>query len=176
MKKIFLFFAALFSLSAINYSLFAHTALAVCPACTIAVAGGLGLSRFLGVDDTISGVWIGALLLSFSLLFFNWLIKKYPKLNFLYCKLIVMVLTYALVIVPLAWADIIGHPLNRLWGIDKLILGTIAGSLTFWFSLWLDKKVRQIKGRQFFLYQKVVFPITLLLISSVVLWIIIKSY
>jgi hypothetical protein len=39
----------------------------VCPVCTIAVAGGVGLCRYLGIDDLISGAWIGALL--FSLFF-----------------------------------------------------------------------------------------------------------
>jgi hypothetical protein len=34
----------------------------VCPVCTIAVAGGVGLCRYLGIDDLISGSWIGALL------------------------------------------------------------------------------------------------------------------
>lgn len=33
---------------------------AVCPVCTVAVGTGVGLSRWLGVDDTITGLWLGA--------------------------------------------------------------------------------------------------------------------
>jgi len=42
-------------------------ALAVCPVCSIAVAGGVGLSRWLGIDDTISGIWIGGLIISLAI-------------------------------------------------------------------------------------------------------------
>ena len=34
---------------------------AVCPVCTVAVGAGLGLAEWLGIDDSISGLWIGAL-------------------------------------------------------------------------------------------------------------------
>ena len=44
--------------------LFAKKALAVCPICTVAVATGIGFSRWLGIDDTITGLWIGGLTVS----------------------------------------------------------------------------------------------------------------
>jgi len=159
------------------YSLFPAPVSAVCPVCTVAVAGGLGLSRYLGVDDTISGIWIGGLILSSSL----WLIDllsnkdyfkylKKPRV-ILFAKYLIIVLMYLLIFVPLAWKDIIGHPFNTFWGVDKLIVGTIVGTLVFLTGMWTDKKVRRIKGRQLINYQKVVFPIALLTISSIMFWI-----
>ena len=44
--------------------LFAKKALAVCPICTVAAATGIGFSRWLGIDDTITGLWIGGLTVS----------------------------------------------------------------------------------------------------------------
>jgi hypothetical protein len=39
---------------------------AVCPLCTIAAAGGIEVTRILGVDDLISSIWIGGLIVSMS--------------------------------------------------------------------------------------------------------------
>lgn len=148
-------------------------ALAVCPVCTIAVGAGLGLSRFLGIDDSVSGVWAGGLTLSSSFWLSDWLTKKFKsKFNFKYKTLVVSVLMCALVFIPLWFTEIIGHPFNTLLGIDKFIFGSVVGSIVFLKTVWLDRKVRQIKGKQLFNYQKVVFPLLGLLIASLVLFLI----
>src|SRR3990172_4136169 len=54
----------------------APSALAVCPVCTVAVGAGLGISRALGIDDTVTSVWIGGLILSMSFWLIDWLKKK----------------------------------------------------------------------------------------------------
>jgi len=46
------------------------------PLCPITLAGGLWLSRFLGIDDLTLGLWIGALILSVSVQINKYLIKK----------------------------------------------------------------------------------------------------
>ena len=143
---------------------------AVCPVCIVAVGAGLGLSRFLGVDDTVSGIWIGGLLLATSLWFADWLNKKNIKVR----AYLVTILTYALVILPLWHSEIIGHPFNKILGIDKLIFGTALGTLIFLKALWLDKKVRAINGKQLFNFQKVVFPVVLLLIGSLIMYFVTK--
>jgi len=132
----------------------------MCQICTLAVGAGLGLSRWLGVDDTVSGVWIGGFILSSSLWFYSWLSKKYPKLDTTFYMLLTTASMYTLSLTPLAWAGIL---------INKLVVGIIVGSLTFLLGIWADKRVRKIKGRQLFNFQKVVFPVALLLISSLIL-------
>ncbi len=42
----------------------------------MAVAAGIGLSRWLGIDDTITGLWIGGLIISLAIWTINWIIKK----------------------------------------------------------------------------------------------------
>ena len=137
----------------------------MCQICTLAVGAGLGLSRWLGVDDTVSGVWIGGFILSSSLWFYSWLSKKYSRLHTTFYMLLTTALMYSLSLVTLAWTGVL---------INKLIMGIVVGSLTFLLGIWVDKKVRQIKGKQLFNFQRVVFPIAFLLISSIIVWIITK--
>ena len=195
-------FSFVFLLITIYKLLIARVALAVCPVCTIAVGAGLGLSRFLGIDDSVSGVWAGGLTLSSSFWLSDWLARKlkskyklprtkvrgipqaekfvsrfYPRAKLLDIVArnktwLVAILMYGLVFIPLWFAEIIGHPFNTIWGIDKFIFGAVVGSATFLKTVWLDRKVRQIKGKQLFSYQKVVFPIIGLLLASLVLFLI----
>jgi hypothetical protein len=154
------------------------TIYAVCPICTVAVIGGLGLSRWLGIDDAVSSIWIGGLILSSSFWLIDWLRKKQFKrlqkftaeTNKIYFNLTIVAFMYLIVIVPLMLEDVIGHPLNTILGIDKIIFGTILGSIVFLFGVWADRRVRKIKGRQLFIYQKVVFPVISLVITSLLVY------
>ncbi|MBU2028952.1 hypothetical protein KJ761_03645, partial [Patescibacteria group bacterium] len=56
--------------------LWAGSVQAICPVCTIAVGAGVGFTRYLGIDDTISGLWIGGLTVSIIMWTINWLNKK----------------------------------------------------------------------------------------------------
>lgn len=168
MKKILFTLPVLFLLALI----FPKETLAVCPVCTVAVAGGLGLSRYLGIDDAVSGVWVGGLILSSSFWLDSWLEKK--KIKFNYRIFVVISAMYALVIVPLWYGKVIGHPFNALWGIDKLIVGIAFGTLAFLLGVYLDRKERAIKEKQLFIYQRVVFPVTTLLTASLILYFLTK--
>ena len=162
-QKIFLAFFSLFLF------FFALPAKAVCPVCTVAVGACVGLSRYLGIDDSISGLWIGGLIISLIVWTINWLNKK--NIIFYGRKILTAVIYYAIIIIPLYFKDIAGHPLNRLWGLDKLILGIILGSLAFllaiFFNSWLKNKNA---GKVFFPFQKVAVPIAFLLILSFVFY------
>ncbi len=151
---------------------------AVCPVCTVAVGAGLGLARYFGVDDTVSGVWIGGLILSSSFWLSDWLKKKdfafIPKLYARRYTLFTTLIMYLVVILPLWFSKIIGHPFNTIFGIDKLIFGTAFGSLVFFLAVRADKLVRYIKGKQLFIYQKIVFPIVSLAIISGLFYLLIK--
>lgn len=153
------------------FFLFPSSALAICPVCTLAIGAGLGLSRFLGVDDSISGLWIGGLTFSFSMWLANWATNKYhPKFKSIYITIASIILNYVIIFLPLHFMGILGHPFNKILGIDKLIFGAFFGSLLFLLALFLDKKVREIKGKHFFPYQKVVFPVTILVIASLIFY------
>lgn len=167
MKK---FFYLLISLFILHYSLlFIHSVLAVCPLCTVAVGTGVGLCRYLGIDDTITGVWIGGLIVSMGLWFSDFLKKKKVRLKFLefWSTLIIFLIT-----VPfLYWGKLIGIKNNTLWGIDKLVLGIFSGALFFVLAVFTDKFLRKInKGKVFIYYQKVIIPLLYLAILSLIFY------
>lgn len=144
---------------------------AVCPVCTLAIGAGVGLSRYLGIDDTISGVWIGGLIISSGFWMANWAEKR--KIKFITNKIISVIIFYLFVLPPLFFTNIMGHPLNTLWGIDRLLIGIISGSLLFIISVRLDKYFRtQNNGKVYISYQKVIIPVSLLLIASLIFYLI----
>lgn len=169
--KIKNFFYYLFLIFIIHYLLLTiNLAYAVCPLCTIAVGAGVEASRLLGVDDTISGIWIGGLVVSMSLWLADWLTKK----NLLKKGLsegISLIVFYFLTIPFLFWGKLIGNSGNTILGIDKIIFGIIFGSLVFFVSVWFENYLRKInQGKVFIYYQKVLLPLFFLATASLILF------
>lgn len=164
--------AVFLSLIGLGLTVFALPAQAVCPICTIAVAGGLGISRMLGIDDVITGVWIGGLIISTGMWTADFTKKR--KWPIPHSELLSIIGYYLLVLVPLYWSDFIGLPGNTLGGVDKIILGTAIGSFMFIVGMWLDKYLRKINdGKVFVYFQKVLLPVSMLTITSVVLYLVV---
>jgi len=167
--KILLIFSALVGAS----FFFIPAAQAICPVCTIAVGAGIGLSRYFGVDDAITGVWIGGLIVSMSFWTEEWLTRK--KWNFKQQRIILLLAYYLIILLPLYWEGIIGHPLNKLFGIDKIVLGTVMGSLGFFLGTELNFILKKKNGgKVYFPFQKVATAIAPLIILSVIFYILIK--
>lgn len=147
---------------------------AQCQVCTIAVIGGVGLARWLKIDDSVTGLWVGGLLVSVSIWTINWLKDK--KWNFIFMDFIIPVLYYASVIIPLYYYKIVGHPYNIMWGFDKLILGTAIGSIFFYAMhlRYLEIKKNNNNHAQF-PYQKVVLPVSILILLSGIMYFITKN-
>lgn len=144
---------------------------AVCPVCTVAVAGGVGLSRWLGIDDAITGLWIGGLAVSLIAWTINWMNKK--NIHYKGRKISIILLYYLLIVVPLYYSGIIGYPDNALWGIDKLFLGITLGSVFFVagerICCYLKKRN---DGKVHFPFQKVALPVIPLIILSAIFYLI----
>ncbi len=119
----------------------------------------------------ITGLWIGGLIVSSGLWLADWLAKKNFRLPFK--KIFSFSLFYFMVIPFLYWFNLIGHPSNLLWGIDKMILGIIVGSIVFLFSIWFDSWLRKINNNHIiFYYQKVIIPIFWLSVVSFIFYLI----
>jgi hypothetical protein len=152
----------------------AQFALAVCPVCALAVVGGVELSRWLGVDDTITGAWIGGLVISLSLWLVNWLKNK--KINFrglpaqAGLTAASLVLFYATTLLSLYWMKMIWvENCQKLWGYDKLLVGIVFGSLAFVIGAGLNAYLKKSNlGKAYFPFQKVVLPVGFLIIVSLV--------
>jgi hypothetical protein len=152
----------------------ASQAYAFCPICTLAVGAGVGLSRWLGIDDVITGLWIGGLAVSVSFWTIGWLRKK----NYIFFArpLIIILGYYALIIFPLYFTGIIGHPFNRFWGLDKLLLGIIIGSIFFYLGgVWYQRLKKKNNNRAYFPMQKVAMPVGVLIILSFIFYFITRK-
>jgi len=149
------------------------SAWAICPLCTIAVGAGIGLSEYLGIDDVITGLWVGAIVVSVSFWTATWMNKKgwrFPLIGF-----VILIAYYLIVVFPLYWPmHYIGKPMNVLWGMDKLLLGIIIGSVVFFlgsiFHFYL--KVEN-NNKVYFPMQKVVIPLVPLIVLSFIFYLII---
>jgi len=146
----------------------------MCQICTVAIIGGLGLSRWLKVDDTVSGVWIGALLV--TIIYYSVRFLENRKIRFLGRDFLTALVYYAAAILPLYYYDIIGHPANRVWLIDKFLVGIVAGSVIFTLSVilysWMKKKNG---GHAHFPMEKVIIPIVALIIVSGIFYLLTKQ-
>lgn len=150
-------------------SFWANIANAVCPVCVVAVGAGLGFSRWLKIDDVVSSIWIGALLVAVTM----WTIIEMKKHNwrFPFDVIIISLAYYILTLVPLFTYEIIGHPLNKIFGIDKIVFGVFLGTIVFILSYWLHNFLKKENGgKSFFQYQKVVMPLLFLLLTSLVFY------
>lgn len=162
---------AVFLLSLIS----ATKTFAICPLCTVAVGAGLGFSRYFGIDDLITSVWIGGILTSFSLMTAEKISSKF-KIKWYLSELLSILLFFGMTFIPFHFLGITGNELNSIWGIDKILLGTVAGSIMFYIFSKLYFLTKEKMGTVLFPYQKVVFPVTSLwlctLISYIILYII----
>ena len=146
----------------------------MCPVCTVAVCAGLGLSRWLKIDDTVSGLWIGGLIISLSL------VLAKPTQKFLPLSQKILTLLYILVlffttIFPLKYLKVIGDPTNMFCGLDKLVFGVTTGMAVFSFSLLVHLYLKKKHGQKsYFPFQKVIIPILVLIIASIILYLIVK--
>lgn len=158
------------------FLLIASKAQAVCPICIVGVGAGLGFSRWIGIDDVVASLWLGAMIMAISLWTINWLDKK--KIKFKGRKILVLVIYYGLTAVslwPFPQYTHIGHPVHSLWGVDKIILGIIIGSVFFLAAVVAHEKIKKNHGgKSYFPLQRVAIPIGTLIILSIIFYFITK--
>lgn len=146
---------------------------AMCPVCTIAVGSTLVLLEKYGVDNTISGIWIGGLLVSTSMMTINWLRNK--KLGDSLTDLLVFVFYYSSLILVFHHKGIIGNPVKIIWGMDKVLFGIGLGGLIFYLAgFWYQKIKEKNGGHAQFPFQKVVVPVSPLILLSIAFYLITK--
>ena len=159
------------ALSSLTVLLSGAKAYAVCPVCTIAVGAGLVLAEEYGIDNTVSGVWIGGLMLSMIYWTIDYLRKR--KWDFKFSWIATTVLYYGMLLPPLYAKHVIGSPFKTIWGIDKVIVGIIFGTIFFYAGVTLYEMIkRKNNGHAWFPFQKVVMPVLFLAIISLIFYLI----
>ena len=144
-------------------------AYAHCPFCVAGAGVGLTLSRLLGIDDTITGVWLGAFLGAISF----WTEKPLFKLLHINSTLLRNILRPVLfgVIVFLTITSFYKFNLiNRMvpvFGFDKLTFGMVGGSVVFYIVDIIDDFLIQKNGKVFFPYQRIIVSLGSIILLSV---------
>ncbi|MEA5097098.1 MAG: hypothetical protein VB032_00995 [Burkholderiaceae bacterium] len=144
---------------------------AVCPICTLAVGVGVGFSRWLGIDDAITGLWIGGLIVSMITWTESFLDVR--NIRFKGRAYVDTIAYFTLTVIPLYYAGIIGNPINAMCGcgIDKLLWGIVTGSSGFWFGAsWYFYLKEKHGGHAYFPFQKVIMPIVPLLFLTMIFY------
>lgn len=175
--KIFKLSLLLFLLSGFSLK-FAHPALAHCPLCVAGAAFGITLTRWIGVDDSITGVWVAALLGAMSFWVYSLLLKKDLAIVKKY-KAFLKPLIYIVIFVSTLWSfykfQLIIR-MSQIFGLDKLTFGMISGGLLFYLIDIGDNLLIKKMGKVLFPYQRVVMSLGSMVILSLVIYILINFY
>lgn len=155
-----------------------------CPLCTATAGAGVAVARFYGVDDSIVGLFLGAVIVSSALWFNKWLKKK---INFPLQGFLVIVSSFLVFAIPFYYAGlIIDADIVRsmpeqysilgfgMLGIDKLLSGMIIGSLAIWGVFSLSDHIKRKRGKLLFPYQGISFMLITLLSLALIFWLITK--
>ena len=167
MKKLYLFGVIFFVFSLA----IVEPAKAVCPLCTVAVGAGVGLSRWLGIDDIITGLWLGGLTASISAWTIDWLKRR--KIDFRGLNTLTVAGYYLAIILSLHFPHIISSPWETVCGclFDKLLIGIAVGGIAFYNgAVWYEFLKEKNNGRAYFPFQKVVMPIIPIILLTIVFW------
>ena len=165
-----LYFLFLFFLIS-NFLFLTSPVLAQCPICIVTVGGGMLIAQKLGIDDLLVSIWISALNTAISF----WLAPKLKlkignwKLKIFSNSWILSFIMFALTLFYFQFTNQIGHASNQLLGIDKIIFGQSLGLLVMFLGNWLYDYTKTKNNHQtLFPYAKVVFPVGLVLITTLI--------
>jgi hypothetical protein len=168
--KAFIFLLA--ALFGVQYSMFATNILAHCPLCTAGAGAGLALSRWLGIDDSITGIWIAAFIGATSLWMVSSIKKKYiPFQNSI---------LYLAVFVSTVWSfyafNLVNDHAGLIMGYPKVIAGMGAGGVIFYAVELINQLIKRVRGSVLFPYQPIAFSLGAMLATSAGMYIFINYY
>lgn len=165
-----LIFSFVLLLITTSFLLLATPVSAQCPICIVTVGGGMFLAKKLGIDDFLVSLWISGLNTAISF----WLATKIKNRVF-GNPVILSVLMLALTLSYFIFTNQTGLANNQIYGLDKIIFGQILGLFIWVLGIFVDRYSRKLHGGKIlFPYQKVIFPIGILLIFTILFKILFK--
>ncbi len=161
-------FFILFGILGIWLFKFATPVAAQCPVCVVTVGGGMFLAKRLGIDDLLVNIWIAALNVALSFWLAPKLKIKLPVLKYLDNGHILAVTLLITTLFYFQFTSQIGHPQNKLLGIDKILFGQLLGTFAMMAANHGYLYIKQKLGHTPFPYAKVVFPLGLVLLITLI--------
>lgn len=152
--------------------MFVKAVYAQCPVCVLTVGGGLLIAKKLGVDDLLAALWISGLNTAISFWFVTY-IKK-PKI--LKDPLLWTVIMFVSTWLYFYTTKQMYHKGNTFLGIDKVLVGLVVGTAVWLAGIGLDRLSRKLnEGKILFFYQKVIIPLFVLILTTGIFSVLIKS-
>ena len=150
----------------------------VCPICTVAVAAGIGVLEGWGVDNVLIGIWVGALVVSSIAWMIDYLNRK--NIHFIFKPQLIIISFYAIFIWPLYYWGIMGGANKIIFGIswlDRTLFGVIIGTFLFILAVFYDNHIRKLNDNRVMVkYQRVIVPIVMLIIASIIVFLLIGIF
>lgn len=153
----------------------APAALAHCPLCVAGAAAGITLTRWVGVDDSITGIWIGAFLGATAFL----LLRSLGQRNKIFFNRFVGAGVYILIFATTLWSFYkfkLIIRMDSIFGFDKLTFGMILGSIIFYLVDVINIFLKRKNGKNLFPYQSMVFSLGSIIFASIGVYILINYY
>ena len=175
MRKAKAFILVLASLFVVSYLTSVPSVSAHCPLCVAGAGVGLTLSRWIGVDDSITGLWIGAFLGAMSFWIYSSLVRKIKKTHLVWLKPLIYVLVFASSIWSFYRFNLVLR-MGRMFGLDKLTFGIIGGGIAFYLVDEINNLIIRLKGKSFFPYQRLIVGLGSILLLSLIDYYLIGYY
>ena len=129
---------------------------------------GLTLSRLLGIDDTITGIWLGAFLGALAFWFSMNLGRKNKIFRNKLIELIIYISFTVLTIISFYQFNLIEKHID-IFGFDKLPFGMVVGGVVFYL-------INLIHIKHYFAYQKIIVSLGTMTLLSVLFYILLNYY
>ena len=146
--------------------------MAHCPLCTAATIVGVGVTRSLGWDASIVGIFVGAMIVS-SALWMNNILKKRNIGGNAFLRIgSITIATFVLTILSFYYAGIFG-PANtyRIFGMESIIFGSISGAVVSFVTFFVSNELKKKNnGNVLFNYQTMVLTFGSLILNALLFW------
>ena len=146
--------------------------MAMCPLCTAGTIIGVGVTRSLGWDDSIVGLFVGAMIVSTALWINNIMKKRNIGGNAFLRIGSITVATFVLTVLSFYYTGIFG-PANtyRIFGMEKIIFGSISGAVVSFAAFFASNEIkRRNDGIVLFNYQSMAFTFGALVLIALLFW------
>lgn len=172
LKKRFFIFLIFFVLLIESIPVFAH-----CPLCTAAVGAAAVSAKYYGMDISIIGLLIGAFGISTGLWiglkakrYFKFQLPAIVAASFLLTVIPLMYIGNESIYLPVLLFGQAGSLLNKVYWINKFLMGNIIGALATIFAYFIHISIKKQKGSVLFPYQGIAFTVAFLAISGIGLY------
>ncbi len=165
------------ALSLALVGLFARTAYAHCPLCTLGAGAAALAASWLGVGKGAIGVFVGGFAVALGFWMPRVVRKQYvPRQRQVLFGLVVISTVLPLVpsfthYTPLYvhLAGGYGTLLNRTYLIDLFLVGAVVGGAMVWLAPTMSRMLSRLRGKRLFPYQGVMITLGLLMLSAIAL-------